>query len=186
LLQVLKDAGIPASAYAAEGKNHTTLNDDLGTVDDKPTKALFEFVSRIVKPGAAGDTKDEATKKDRKRMEGTWRATALIVNGETFTQENANALTVVNGADGTWIIRDRGTEKSKGTSTIDPTENPKTIDITPSVGDDKGITYLGIYELGENTRKVCVAPPGKARPKDFTSTAGSGHILVTFERVKDK
>jgi hypothetical protein len=48
------------------------------------------------------------------------------------------------------------------------------------------MTCLAIYELGENTRKVCIAPPGKARPKDFTSTAGSGHILVTFERVKDK
>jgi acetyl esterase/lipase len=49
LLQVLKDAGIPASAYAAEGKNHTTLNDDLGTVDDKPTKALFEFLDGVLK-----------------------------------------------------------------------------------------------------------------------------------------
>ena len=49
LLQVLKDAGIPASAYAAEGKNHTTLNDDLGTVDDKPTKALFEFMDGVLK-----------------------------------------------------------------------------------------------------------------------------------------
>src|ERR1022692_1061284 len=122
----------------------------------------------------------------RNGTQGTWRATALIVNGETFTQENANALTVVNGADGTWIIRDLGTEKSKGTSTIDPTKSPKTIDITPSGEQDKGITYLGIYELGENTRKVCIAPSGRARPKDFTSTPGSERILVTFERVKDK
>jgi hypothetical protein len=49
LLHVLKDAGIPASAYAAEGKDHTTLNDDLGTVDDKPTKALFEFLDGVLK-----------------------------------------------------------------------------------------------------------------------------------------
>jgi uncharacterized protein (TIGR03067 family) len=134
----------------------------------------------------ANDTKGETIKKDCKRMEGTWRATALIVNGETFTQENASALTVVNGGDGTWIIRDRGTEKSKGTSTIDPTKKPKTIDITPSGGQDKDMTYLGIYELGENSRKVCIAPPGRGRPKDFTSTPGNERILVTFERVKDK
>lgn len=144
---------------------------------------LLTAIATIV---SAGDAKNEAIKKDRKQMEGTWRATALIVNGETFTQENANALTVVNGADGTWIIRDLGTEKSKGTSTIDPTKSPKTIDITPSGEQDKGITYLGIYELGENTRKVCIAPSGRARPKDFTSTPGSERILVTFERVKDK
>jgi uncharacterized protein (TIGR03067 family) len=134
----------------------------------------------------ADDAKDEAIKKDRKQMEGTWRAIAVIVNGETFTEENANAETVVNGADGTWIVRDRGTERSKGTSTIDPTKNPKAMDITPSIGDDKGVTYLGIYELGENTRKVCFALSGGARPKDFSSTPGSRHILVTFERVKEK
>jgi uncharacterized protein (TIGR03067 family) len=132
----------------------------------------------------ADNAKDEAIKNDRKRMEGAWRGTALTVNGETFTQENAKALTVVNGADGTWILRDSGTEKSKGSSTIDPTKKPKTIDLTPSAGDDKGVTYHGIYELGENTRRVCIALPGNARPKDFTP--GNGRILVTFERVKDK
>ena len=49
LLQVLKAAGIPANTYAAEGKNHMTLNDDLGTPDDKPTKALFEFLDGVLK-----------------------------------------------------------------------------------------------------------------------------------------
>jgi acetyl esterase/lipase len=49
LHQVLKEAGIPAKTYAAEGKNHTTLNNDLGTPDDKPTKALFEFLAGVLK-----------------------------------------------------------------------------------------------------------------------------------------
>lgn len=49
LLQVLKEAGIPAKTYAAEGKNHTTLNDDLGTVGDKPSMALFEFLDAVLK-----------------------------------------------------------------------------------------------------------------------------------------
>jgi acetyl esterase/lipase len=49
LLQVLQEAGIAAKTYAAEGKNHTTLNDDLGTPDDKPTKALFAFLNGVLK-----------------------------------------------------------------------------------------------------------------------------------------
>jgi acetyl esterase/lipase len=49
LLQVLQEAGLPAKTYAAEGKNHTTLNDDLGTPDDKATKALFEFLDEILR-----------------------------------------------------------------------------------------------------------------------------------------
>jgi hypothetical protein len=39
----------PAKTYAAEGKNHTTLNNDLGTPDDKPTKALFEFLDEVLR-----------------------------------------------------------------------------------------------------------------------------------------
>jgi uncharacterized protein (TIGR03067 family) len=138
----------------------------------------------IVAIASAGDAMEEAIKKDRKRIEGIWRAVVLVVNGNKFSEENAKALTVVNGADGTWSVRDRGKEISKGTSTIDPTKKPKTIDFTPTTGDDKGRQYLGIYELGEKTRRLCFAPAGQGRPTEFSSTPGSEHILVTFEREK--
>jgi acetyl esterase/lipase len=49
LLQALQDGGVAAKAYSAEGKNHTTLNDDLGTPGDKPSRALFEFLGEILK-----------------------------------------------------------------------------------------------------------------------------------------
>ena len=107
-------------------------------------------------------------------------------NAQTLTEDDAKALTVVNGADGTWSLRDVGMEKSKGTSTFDATKKPKTIDFTPTIGEDKGKKYLGIYELGEKTRKLCFAPVGKDRPTKFSSTPGSHHILVIFERKKSK
>jgi acetyl esterase/lipase len=49
LVKALQEAGYSAKAYPAEGKNHVTLNDDLGTPDDKATKALFEFTDGILK-----------------------------------------------------------------------------------------------------------------------------------------
>jgi arylformamidase len=49
LLQALEKAGVPAHIYAAEGKNHTTLNDDLGQPGDKPSQALFAFLDEILK-----------------------------------------------------------------------------------------------------------------------------------------
>jgi hypothetical protein len=51
-------------------------------------------------------------------------------------------------------------------------------------GDDKGKTFRGIYEFEGDTRKVCLAPAGKERPKEFSSTAGSGHVLAVLKRVK--
>jgi uncharacterized protein (TIGR03067 family) len=58
------------------------------------------------------------------------------------------------------------------------------VDLTETEGDAKGKTFRGIYEFGGDTRKVCLAPEGKDRPKEFSSKAGSGHILAVLKRVK--
>jgi uncharacterized protein (TIGR03067 family) len=144
--------------------------------------ALLAGIGAIV---SADDAKDAAIKNDRKQIEGTWRIVAVVINGEKAPDEVVKNFTVVNGSDGTWTLRTDDKE-IKGTSTFDPTKKPKTIDFTPTDGEDKGKLHLGIYELGEKTRKMCFAPAGKDRPTDFSSLAGSEHILVTFEREKAK
>jgi uncharacterized protein (TIGR03067 family) len=86
---------------------------------------LLAIAASLTALAAADDAKDEAIRKDRNLIEGTWRVVSLEVNGEKFKEDDAKALTVVNGADGSWSLRDQGDERSKGTSTIDPTKNPK-------------------------------------------------------------
>ena len=135
---------------------------------------------------AADDAQNKAVKKDRKHIEGTWRAVDLEIDGTKATEEDAKKLRVVNGSDGTWSLFSEGKEISKGTSTIDPTKKPKTIDFTPTEGEGKGNQHFGIYELGKNSRKLCFAAPGKERPTEFSSAPGSDHILVTFERENAK
>ncbi len=49
LESVLKEAGIPATRFAAKETNHSKLNENLGLPDDPPTKALFEFVGEALK-----------------------------------------------------------------------------------------------------------------------------------------
>jgi len=144
------------------------------------------ILTAIATIATADDAKDAAIKKDHEQIEGTWRITSLVDNGNKSMEEDAKKLTVVNGSDGTWSLRDEDKEISKGASTIDPTKKPKTIDFTPTVGEDKGNLHLGIYELGEKARKLCFARPGKDRPTEFASKPGSEHILVTFEREKTK
>lgn len=147
--------------------------------------AVGALLTAIAAIASAADAKDEAIKKDRKQIEGTWRVVALVVNGNQVKEEDAKKITVINGSDGTWTIH-ADDKVFKGTSTFDPTKKPKTIDFMPTEGDGKGELYLGIYELGEKTRKLCYAPSGKERPTEFASAAGSEHILVTFEREKAK
>jgi len=130
----------------------------------------------------ANNVKDEATKKDREQIEGTWKVVTLVDNGKKANEEDIKKFTVVNGADGTWSLLSEGKEISKGTCTIDPTKKSKTIDITPTDGMGKDEKYLGIYELCKNTQMLCFAKPGKERPTKFASTPGSEYFFVTFQR----
>jgi len=45
----LQDAGVEARVVPAEGKTHGTINRELGLLDDKPTKELFEFLQAVLK-----------------------------------------------------------------------------------------------------------------------------------------
>ncbi len=144
------------------------------------------MLAAIATIAVADDAKEAAIKKDRKQIEGTWRVVALVIDGNKSAEEDARKLTVVNGTDGTWILRDEDREINRGTSTIDPNKKPKTIDFTVTEGDGKGNQHKGIYELGTKTRRLCFAPEGKERPTAFSSAPGSGIILVTFEREKGK
>jgi uncharacterized protein (TIGR03067 family) len=138
----------------------------------------------IANIAVAEDANDEASQKDRKRIEGTWQITALEIGGNKSKDEDVKKLTVVNGKDGAWSVRTEGKEISRGTSTFNPTQNPKNIDFTPTEGGGKGEQFLGIYELRKNTRKLCFAPSGKDRPTEFSSTPENQHVFVVFERGK--
>lgn len=148
--------------------------------------AIGFTLTAIATSGTAEQSNDDLVKKDQKQIEGTWRVVALEVYGNKSTDEDAKKLAVINGSDGTWSLCSEGKELMKGTSTIYPTQKPKIIDFTPTEGDQKGQVHLGIYVLDPKARKLCFASPGKARPTEFSSTPGSDHILVMFEREKAK
>ena len=47
--KALAGSGVQAKVVPGEGKNHGTINRDLGLPDDKPTKAVFEFLEGLLK-----------------------------------------------------------------------------------------------------------------------------------------
>ena len=131
-------------------------------------------------------TKKEANAKDHLAIEGTWRAVSIEVNGNAVNADDVRKVTTENGRDGEWTLLVDGNEMAEGTSTIDATATPKTIDFKVTKGNDAGRETYGIYEFTGDTRKICYAEPGRPRPSDFSAPAGSGRILAVFERVKEK
>jgi len=130
------------------------------------------------------DPKDEAIRKDREQIAGTWTVVELVVQGNKAKEEDARRLTVENAKDGTWKLFVAGKEICRGTSTIDPVKKPKTLDFTITEGENPGDKFVAIYELGDIKRKMCFAPSSQKRPAAFESPTGSEQILVHFERTK--
>ena len=145
--------------------------------------AILCLAPLVVLAQTAADTKEEATKKDQLAIEGTWLAISLEVNGNAVGADDVKKITTENGRDGEWTLLVEGKDVSEGTSTIDPTVTPKTIDFKTTKGNNSGQTSFGIYEISGKIRKLCIAEQGRPRPADFSATAGSGRMLVVFERV---
>jgi uncharacterized protein (TIGR03067 family) len=134
---------------------------------------------------SAADSKEEAVKKDRMKYVGSWQVVSLEIDGNKADEQDAKKIKVVNGADGTWFVEVDGQVIERGSSEIDPTKEPKAIDATITEGDDQGKTTLGIYEIGDDERKVCYAKPGMDRPTEFSSPAGNGWVLLILKRIKE-
>ena len=135
---------------------------------------------------AADEDKEEAIRADRALMAGEWRVVSIEANGNTNADPVVARVTVVNGLDGKWSMLANGKIIAEGTSTIDPTSRPKTIELKSSRGsveNARGTHYRGIYEVHETTRRICFVPADKPVPESFAGGRETGQILVTFERV---
>ena len=128
---------------------------------------------------------DEA-EEDAKQIVGTWVITELVVNGNEVKAENFAKIRIVNEAGNLWSLQVDGKEISRGTSVYDTSQTPKLVDFYPTDGEGRDKHLLGIYELNENTRKLCFVESGTNRPVEFAAPQGSDQTLVTFKRLKEE
>lgn len=139
------------------------------------------FLSVIAVLGQETPRKDDAVKEELKRLEGTWRVVAVELGGKEIDREeigDAKNLLVFSGTKCTTVTGKRTIEC---TFTIDPTKNPKWIDIR-RVSDK--VTWPGIYELKGDTLKVFQGTPGGKRPTEFKTKEGTQQVIHTHERIK--
>jgi len=126
-------------------------------------------------------TPDDAAKKALEALQGTWEVEQVELAGKKATDDvkKVAATVVIDGA--TIAFRSSGTkEVRKGTLTIDPAKTPPWVDIT----DENKKNEPGIYEVKDDTFKLCVGRIGGDRPKEFASKAMPESHLFTFKRAK--
>ena len=132
--------------------------------------------------GRAG-AQDDAAKREMKKLEGIWATVSIEAAGEKVTDKDKIKTRKLTTKGDKYTLK-VGDETVEGTIDINPTKKPKTIDVKPASGSNKGKTLLGIYELDGDSLKICLAPPGKDRPTAFSTAAEDGQQLVVYKREK--
>ena len=129
----------------------------------------------------AADAPKEDPKKDAEKMAGEWTMASGERDGQAIPDEFRTGLkrTV---KDDEYIVTKDGETIGKGKFTLDPSKKPKTIDITLSEGEQKGMVIRGIYELDGDTFKICYAQPGVDRPKEFVTKDSAGVSMSVWKR----
>ena len=128
--------------------------------------------------------KEALSELGRQELTGTWEAVSSILVGKKASDDDTIQTKLSFDALGKASVSRAGKEAAAATAKIDASANPLTIDLTWTKGQTEGQTSLGIYKIEGKRLMICLAAPGEARPKEFSSELGSGRRLTTYERVK--
>jgi len=130
----------------------------------------------------AGNAQDD-NKKQSSLLEGEWTMVSGTANGQPMPETMVKTGKRV-AKDGETSISFNGQTYFKAKYKVDASTKPRSIDYQMTEGFTKGKTQLGIYELKDDSVTFCFGAPGKPRPTDFTSEAGSERTLSVWKRVK--
>ena len=117
-----------------------------------------------------------SAKSDIDALQGEWAAIEMVANGEKVPGEAVAGIKLK--IKGNAYSVDTGNGEDQGTFKLVEGGNPRSMDVTAGSGDQ----LAAIYELSGDTFKLCYAINGAARPKEFKSADGSGHIFQVYKR----
>jgi uncharacterized protein (TIGR03067 family) len=126
--------------------------------------------------GCAGIMADSAS--DTKLWQGTWTIVSSISNGEP---QKGDLQWIVDG-DHYTVRRNGHLYAEPNNFTLDAGEKQIEVfrhDVPPGT---LGATVKGIYEISQDSLRVCYDPAGREYPSSFDAGAGSHRVLYVFQR----
>jgi uncharacterized protein (TIGR03067 family) len=132
---------------------------------------------------ATGAVDDEAAKDELKRHQGAWIATSSTFDGQKAPEDVVRSIKRIVSDD--HVVWERDGKRFAGSKIVlDSTREPKTIDVIPDGGRNRGERIPGIYKLEGDMLAICMAAAGQPRPNELKAEKGSGWTLQTFTREK--
>lgn len=128
---------------------------------------------------AASDDKSEV-EKELKKLEGKWTFASIEFQGKEEPPHQLERTSATIEGD-KYFLKIGDSVFEVAIKNIDPSKSPKTFDAKAEVFPD--LVYLCIYEISEDTLKVCYTH-GNKRPTEFKTAANSSAVLFVHKRVK--
>lgn len=145
------------------------------------------------RPGTATERTSPAVETPAAReaawLAGEWKVKQVEAGGgPLFTPEELKTARVTFGNGRAALSGFQVLFLRDFTFTIDPTQTPKSIDITLSAGPRKGETFRGIYVARRDEVRFCLRLDnvGLPRPAGFATSPGSGIHTFILEPVGEK
>lgn len=120
---------------------------------------------------------------DAKAVQGSWKPVQAELAGQPMSDAVLKiiSLKLDNGKYEVFV----GDKPDRGTYTVDATTQPKGLSVTGTEGPNKGKTFLAIFELKDDSLRICYDLSGAKRPTEFKTSAGTQLYLVTYNRSKE-
>jgi uncharacterized protein (TIGR03067 family) len=127
------------------------------------------------------DAPQATIKKELARLEGTWHGVGGEEAGDVLTPEAAKKEEeefIFKGD--TLTVRKHGKVQREFKVSVDPSKNPKQMDLRFTQGDHQGKTCLAIYSIEGDQLKICTET--KLRP----SRGGPRPNVFTTQKTQDE
>jgi len=129
----------------------------------------------------APDAGDAAAQKDVARLDGAWKVTAAEYKGKKMDQPPVERVIFAAGKAGDEAAKAKGAGVFK--YQLDTGKSPKAIEAT-AAGGGKPKGLVGIYEVGEDTLKLCLVPGGTKPPAGFKTGPDDESMVLELKRDK--
>ena len=120
-------------------------------------------------------------KKELEKLQGEWTMVSREMGGQKTREEVLKQFRLTITGD-EWLVMYQGKENLRTKLRIDPTKDPKVLDMIRKDGNDEDVS-LGIYKLEGDTLTLCrmMQSGDIARPREFKTTR-EGEVVVVWRR----
>ena len=141
---------------------------------------LLAIVSLVFLGADAGP--NAAVEAGLKEFRGTWTPVSMEQDGKPLDPERLKKVRLT--IDGEKFTFQTANDSHEGRYKIDPTKDPKQLNIEVTRGDEQGKVYLVIYKFEDGKMIQCMHKDNERRPREFTGKLGSGNLYEVWRRLK--